>query len=246
MGTPSTDATEDAPTPGGVAEALLAVMGRIRRFTLGRVFDNLTDDEFFWEPAPGSWSVRRREDCLTAHPFGVGEWVVDFELPEPDPVPIATIAWLCWHMGSMAERLTETEPFGGPHPVASGWTAPYLAHHPIFTTADDAVAAIRRGFNALRRGRRGDQRRRLRSHHALVLLHGRRTARQPAPGGPSRTRAVAQRHRRRHPHRGRPPRQPDLHPARPLRPPPPVGPGHRFARLRGMGTPIIDATDEHR
>ena len=27
-----------------------------------RRLDGLTDDEYFWEPAPGCWSVRRRDD----------------------------------------------------------------------------------------------------------------------------------------------------------------------------------------
>ena len=136
--------------PGAAADAFLAVMYRIEYFTLSRVWDGLTDDELFWEPAPGAWNVRPRDECDTAHPYGAGDWLADTQLPEPDPVPMATIAWLLWHMASMPERLTETELFGGEHTMASGWTSPYLAHHPIFTTADDAMAALRRGWAALR------------------------------------------------------------------------------------------------
>ena len=34
--------------------------------------------------------------------------------------------------------------------MAGGWTSPYLTHHPIFTTAADAVAALRGGWQHLR------------------------------------------------------------------------------------------------
>ncbi|QVQ51199.1 DinB family protein [Spiractinospora alimapuensis] len=50
----------------------------------------LHDDAFLWEPSPTSWSVRRDPE---------GIWVADWRVPEPDPVPTPTIAWLTWHMG---------------------------------------------------------------------------------------------------------------------------------------------------
>ena len=34
--------------------------------------------------------------------------------------------------------------------MASGWTSPYLTHHPIFTSAAEAVAALRDGWQRLR------------------------------------------------------------------------------------------------
>ena len=36
--------------------------------------DGLTDDEYFWEPAPGCWSIR---------PNAGGEWRADWPLPRP-------------------------------------------------------------------------------------------------------------------------------------------------------------------
>jgi hypothetical protein len=52
--------------------------------------DGLTDDEFFWEPTPGCWTVRRRSD---------GRWAVDYpELPHPDPAPFTTIGWRLVHV----------------------------------------------------------------------------------------------------------------------------------------------------
>ena len=133
------------------ADAFLEVMYRIECFTLERAWTDLTDEEFFWEPTPSTWSVRRRTDCRTSTPFGAGEWVVDFESPEPDPPPMTSIAWLYWHMASMPGRLVEIEFFGGPHTMASGWTSPYLTHHPIFTDAASATTALRSGWEALRR-----------------------------------------------------------------------------------------------
>jgi hypothetical protein len=38
--------------------------------------DGLTDEEYHWEPAPGCWSLHKRED---------GTWFPDWQWPEPDP-----------------------------------------------------------------------------------------------------------------------------------------------------------------
>jgi hypothetical protein len=42
--------------------------------------------------------------------------------------------------------------------MASGWTSPYLTHHPVFTSAAEAVTALRDGWQRLREaiGRAGD------------------------------------------------------------------------------------------
>jgi hypothetical protein len=125
------------------------VMERIEYFTLERAWTNLTDEEFFWEPTPSTWSVRRVEACRTPTPFGSGDWRVDFG-PEPTPAPMTSIAWLCWHIGSMPARLTEIDFLGGAHTMASGWTSPYLTHHKIFTNAADATAGLRDGWSGLR------------------------------------------------------------------------------------------------
>jgi hypothetical protein len=49
----------------------------------------LTDDEFFWEPAPGCWTV---------HPGPDGRWTADYA--EPDPDPPTTIAWRLVHLAT--------------------------------------------------------------------------------------------------------------------------------------------------
>lgn len=145
---------------GKRAETLLLMMDRIERFTLGRAWAGLADDEFFWEPFAAAWSVRRRDRCATPDPFGAGEWVADFAIPEPAPVPMTTIAWLYWHIGSVPGRLCDIDLLGGTRTMASGWTSPYLTHHPIFTGAADAVTALRDGWQRLRGAieRAGDDR----------------------------------------------------------------------------------------
>ena len=46
--------------------------------------DGLTDDEYFWEPVPHCWSIRRRGESTAPIALGGGEMVAEFELPEPD------------------------------------------------------------------------------------------------------------------------------------------------------------------
>ncbi|HEU4329424.1 MAG TPA: DinB family protein [Roseiflexaceae bacterium] len=58
----------------------------------------LTDEEYTWEPAPGSWSVRRRSEATTRRPLGSGEWVLDYERDEHNPAPVTTIAWRLCHI----------------------------------------------------------------------------------------------------------------------------------------------------
>src|SRR5688500_4658254 len=50
----------------------------------------LTDEELLWEPVPGCWSVRRRDD---------GAVLVDETYRAPAPTPFATIAWRLAHIG---------------------------------------------------------------------------------------------------------------------------------------------------
>jgi hypothetical protein len=72
--------------------------------------EGLSDEEYFWEPAPGCWTVRRRAD---------GRWIADWPLPRPDPEPFTTIAWRLWHLIDMygedrAPRWLDVPPQGPP------------------------------------------------------------------------------------------------------------------------------------
>jgi hypothetical protein len=59
--------------------------------TLRHRLEGLTDEEFFWEPVPGCWTVHRSE---------AGCWLVDYADPAPAPPPFTTIAWRLVHVAS--------------------------------------------------------------------------------------------------------------------------------------------------
>jgi hypothetical protein len=61
----------------------------------------LTEEEFFWEPVPGAWTLHRRSDDRGVTADGSGEWVLDYVLPEPHPAPLTTIAWRVVHIASV-------------------------------------------------------------------------------------------------------------------------------------------------
>lgn len=56
---------------------------------LSQRLDGLSDDEYFWEPVPGCWSIRRQSD---------GSFRSDGTVPAPEPPPLTTIAWRLWHL----------------------------------------------------------------------------------------------------------------------------------------------------
>jgi hypothetical protein len=68
--------------------------------------DGLTDDEYFWEPVPGSWNVRPRGSGSAPVNAGSGAMTIDFAFPPPDPAPVTTIAWRLGHVivGVLAMR----------------------------------------------------------------------------------------------------------------------------------------------
>jgi len=92
--------------------------------------DGLTDEEYFWEPVPGVWSVRRRGEGgdpraegfwrpeasgegTAPVALGGGEFTLDFAWPAPDPVPATTIAWRLSHLIVAVFGLRVGSHFGG-------------------------------------------------------------------------------------------------------------------------------------
>jgi hypothetical protein len=65
----------------------------------------MTDEEYFWAPVPGSWSVRRRTEGPGPRAtwlVGAGEWGRDgYRDKEPYPPPFTTIAWRLSHLTEM-------------------------------------------------------------------------------------------------------------------------------------------------
>ena len=97
------------------------------------VLDDLTDDEYHWEPAPRSWSVRRRGDGVIG--WGTGAFVCEDGWPPPEPVPIPTIAWRVVHLAAWTD-------------IYRDWTfgaaAARLADFEVPGTAVDGLAWLRR------------------------------------------------------------------------------------------------------
>jgi hypothetical protein len=76
--------------------------------------DGLTDEEYFWEPVPGCWSLRKRGTPTETTLVGTGEYLFEFMYPEPETRPVTTIAWRLAHVivGVFAAR--NASHFGGP------------------------------------------------------------------------------------------------------------------------------------
>lgn len=141
---------------GKRAETLLESMFFIETYTLRRAWNGLTDDELLWQPTEDAWTVRPATDGRTATPFVTGALAADFDvgLVEAAVVgdavePLTSIAWLFWHVGSQPGRAAELDVLGGTRRAEDGWTSPYLAAHPIFVTADEAVTVMQAGWRAL-------------------------------------------------------------------------------------------------
>ena len=58
-------------------------------YSLRPRLQGLTDAEFYWEPVPGTWTVRQLPD---------GRHAPDSAPTEPDPAPVTTIAWRLGHI----------------------------------------------------------------------------------------------------------------------------------------------------
>jgi hypothetical protein len=64
-------------------------------FTVDRLctrLEGLSDEEYFWEPVSGCWSLREGPD---------GRWLLDGGAPD-GAAPITTIAWRIGHAGGLA------------------------------------------------------------------------------------------------------------------------------------------------
>ena len=96
--------------------------------------EGLTDEEYFWEPVSGSWNLRPRSQAKTKMAAGVGDYVIDFEYPEPEPAPVTTIAWQFAHLlvGIFGARIASH--FGGEPMDYQTYEYP--------TTAKDALAQL--------------------------------------------------------------------------------------------------------
>ena len=102
--------------------------------------DGLTDDEYLWEPVPGTWSVRPRGAGTSPTPIGSGPMQRDNAPDDPDPAPVTTIAWRMAHMTVEVLAMRTASHVGGPPAHYETW-----AHA---TTADEALAQLDTAYGA--------------------------------------------------------------------------------------------------
>lgn len=95
----------------------------------------LTDDEYLWEPAPDSWSIRADEN---------GRAAFDLQRPAPEPPPVTTIAWRLCHVAFHVLGFRASTHFGDGSLTADTASLP--------VTAEGGLAALHEHFHTWRKG----------------------------------------------------------------------------------------------
>ncbi|MGW1062242.1 DinB family protein [Micromonospora rubida] len=85
--------------------------------------DGLTDEEYFWQPVPGCWTLSQRGQPSAPMSIGAGESALNYASQPHGRAPVTTIAWRLAHLidvfgpptashfdGSRAGRRTVTYP----------------------------------------------------------------------------------------------------------------------------------------
>ena len=94
--------------------------------------NGLTDDEYFWQPVPGCWTISRRGESSAPVSLGAGEFTMDYARPPHEREPVTTIAW----------RLSHLIDVFGPPAVSHFGDPP--ADHPAASYPGTAKEALRR------------------------------------------------------------------------------------------------------
>lgn len=100
--------------------------------------EGLTDEEYAWEPAPGCWSVRPRAEVRSELANGRGAMVWEYDFPEPDPVPVTTVAWRLAHLIVQVFGERNMHHFDGPE-------IRFMSHD-YAATATEALAQLDDGY----------------------------------------------------------------------------------------------------
>jgi hypothetical protein len=111
----------------------------------------LSDEEYLWEPAPGTWSVRDRDQespASVTRRMGSGQWVFEYGHPEPDPAPVTSIAWRLAHVVVGVLGIRSANHFGGPAMSHDDWAFAGTAQEGL-RQLDEAYAAWSAGVRAL-------------------------------------------------------------------------------------------------
>ncbi|WP_086664011.1 DinB family protein [Lentzea kentuckyensis] len=95
--------------------------------------EGLTDEEYFWEPVPDVWTIRRDN-------------TIDWQYPAPEPTPVTTIAWRMAHIIVGVFAMRTASHFGGPPADHATWQ--------YAMTADDALKQLDDAYAAWMAGAR--------------------------------------------------------------------------------------------
>ena len=99
----------------------------------------LTDEEYFWEPVPGCWSIRQTES---------GSFMADWAWPAPEPPPVTTIAWRLAHIAGPVLGFRASSHFGDGSLKLESMPWPGTAVDAL-ALLDQSYAAWKAGVNAL-------------------------------------------------------------------------------------------------
>lgn len=113
--------------------------------------EGLTDEEYLWEPVPGTWSVRDRDQespATVTRRMGSGRWLLEYGHPEPDPAPVTSIAWRLAHVVVGVLGIRAASHFGGPSMSHDDWDFAGTAQQAL-SQLDEAYAAWSAGVRAL-------------------------------------------------------------------------------------------------
>lgn len=106
--------------------------------------EGLSDEEYFWEPVDGCWSLRRGDD---------GRWRLDQQRPGPTPPPLTTIAWRLVHLGATCFANRASAFFGdGSVPEDADMADPRHVPTDLPGRAGEAVAFLERSYAQWRQG----------------------------------------------------------------------------------------------
>lgn len=107
--------------------------------------EGLTDEEYFWEPVPGCWSVVE----------GPEGWALEQTFPDPVPPPVTTIAWRLAHIAASNIGTRARAYFGGIEAPAGATFNDDVFTPPVPPTADAAIALLHEMWELWRDGLTG-------------------------------------------------------------------------------------------
>jgi hypothetical protein len=100
--------------------------------------EGLTDEEYFWEPVDGCWTLRPGAD---------GRYTLDGPWTDADPPPVTTIAWRLLHVGIGCFAIRTSAFFGdGRVPDGADMFDPRHVPTDLPGSAGDAVAFLEREY----------------------------------------------------------------------------------------------------